>query len=45
MASEKKIFTVFPSKSLWEFYVDMAARVPIESAQNLIQPFPLPDDA
>ena len=34
MDSEKKIFKVFPIISLWELYVAMATRVPIQSAQN-----------
>ena len=36
----EKIFKVFPILSLLELYVAMATRVPIQSAQNLMQPFP-----
>ena len=45
MALEKKIFKVFPSISLWEQYVSMATRVPIQSAKKTYAAFPLPDDA
>ena len=41
----KRVFKVFPTINLWELYVDMATRVPIQSAKNPTQPFPLPDDA
>ena len=45
MISETKIFKVFPIISLWELYVAMAARVPIQSAQKPYAAFPLPDEA
>ena len=32
MVSEKMLFKVFPIINLWNFYVAMATRVPIQSA-------------
>ena len=45
MVLKYKIFKVFPNISIWELYVAMATRVQIQSAKNLMQPFPKPDDA
>ena len=45
MVSKYKIFKVFPIMRILELYVAMATRVQIQSAKNLMQPFPKPDDA
>ena len=45
MVSKYKIFKVFPIIRILELYVAMATRVQIQSAKNLMQPFPKPDDA
>ena len=48
VVSEKKTFYVFPIVSLWELSVAMETRVPefqSDLAQNLMQPFPLLNDA
>ena len=40
-----KDFLKFFPLSLLDLYVAMATRVPIQSAENQMQHFPLPDDA
>ena len=48
VSESEENFKVFPIISLWELYVAMTTRVPIQSAQNqtyLMQTFPPPDDA